>query len=124
MARAESLAAKRRACAATARLHSRPRPRQPKTKPTLVTAPRSMLVQVLPNKLIGLASGSWSHPWVCGVERELLTMRLADYVRTLERRYVKKFPGHEATIQQATQLSAHHLPARFSGRRPTNGSGR
>jgi hypothetical protein len=32
-------------------------------------------------------------------------VRLAGYVVNLERKYVEKFPGHEATIQQATQRS-------------------
>jgi hypothetical protein len=34
-------------------------------------------------------------------------MRLADYVATLERKYVEKFPGHEATIRQAARLSSN-----------------
>jgi hypothetical protein len=44
----------------------------------------------------------------CATVEELVTMRLADYVATLERRYVQKFPGHEATIRKAVQQSANH----------------
>ena len=43
----------------------------------------------------------------CATAQELITMRLADYVGTLEHKYVKKFPDHEATIRQATRLSAN-----------------
>jgi hypothetical protein len=46
--------------------------------------------------------------YYCATAEELVTIHLADYVATLERRYVEKFPGHEATIQQATRLSANH----------------
>jgi hypothetical protein len=35
-------------------------------------------------------------------------LRLAAYVVTLERKYVTKFPGHEATIRQASRMSANH----------------
>jgi len=44
----------------------------------------------------------------CATAEELVTMRLADYVETLERRYAKKFPGHEATIRTAVQQSANY----------------
>jgi hypothetical protein len=37
----------------------------------------------------------------CASAEELVSMRLADYVETLERKYVKKFPGHEAAIRKA-----------------------
>jgi hypothetical protein len=44
----------------------------------------------------------------CVTAEELVTMRLADYVETLQRRYVVKFPGHEATIQRAVRRWANH----------------
>ena len=44
----------------------------------------------------------------CATAEELITMRLADYVATLERRYVEKFPGHEATVRQAVRRSTNH----------------
>lgn len=44
----------------------------------------------------------------CATAEELVAMRLAGYVVNLERKYVEKFPGHEATIQQATRRSANH----------------
>lgn len=44
----------------------------------------------------------------CATADELVTMRLADYVETLEHRYAKKFPGHEATIRNAVRQSADH----------------
>jgi len=37
----------------------------------------------------------------CATADELVAIRLADYVVNLERKYVERFPGHEATIQQA-----------------------
>ena len=43
----------------------------------------------------------------CATAEELVTMRLADYVATLERKYVEKFPGHEATIRQAARLASN-----------------
>jgi hypothetical protein len=46
--------------------------------------------------------------YYCATAEELVTMRLADYVDTLERRYVKMFPGHEAAIRKAVQRSANH----------------
>jgi hypothetical protein len=50
------------------------------------------------------------HPvrYHCATADELVTMRLASYVATLERRYVKMFPGHEAAIRKAVQRSASH----------------
>lgn len=44
----------------------------------------------------------------CATAEELVTLRLADYVATLEHRYVNKFPGNEATIQEAGRRSANH----------------
>ena len=44
----------------------------------------------------------------CATAEELVTMRLADYVATLERRYAQKFPGHEATIRKAVQRWTNH----------------
>jgi hypothetical protein len=44
----------------------------------------------------------------CANAAELVAMRMADYVATLERRYAEKFPGHEAAIEQATRRSANH----------------
>jgi hypothetical protein len=44
----------------------------------------------------------------CATAEELVTMRLADYVATLEHRYDKKFPGYEATIREAARRSANH----------------
>ena len=44
----------------------------------------------------------------CATAEELVTMRLADYVRSLERRYVDKFPGHDATIRKAVRRWANH----------------
>jgi hypothetical protein len=49
-------------------------------------------------------------------------MRLADYVTTLERRYVELFPGFETTIRKAVRQSANAMAARYSGRKPSNGS--
>ena len=43
----------------------------------------------------------------CASADELVTMRLADYVESLERRYVEKFPGYEATIRKAVRRSAN-----------------
>jgi hypothetical protein len=37
----------------------------------------------------------------CASAEELVSMRLADYVETLERKYLEKFPGHEAAIRKA-----------------------
>ena len=50
------------------------------------------------------------HPvrYPCATVEELVTMRLADYVATLERRYVTMFPGYEATIRKAVRRSANH----------------
>jgi hypothetical protein len=39
---------------------------------------------------------------------DLVTARMANYVATLERRYVDKFPGHEASIRHAVRRSANH----------------
>lgn len=44
----------------------------------------------------------------CATVEELITMRLAGYVATLEHRYSEKFPGHEATIRAAVRRSANH----------------
>jgi hypothetical protein len=44
----------------------------------------------------------------CATAEELVTMRLADYIETLERRYVTKFPGYEATIRTAVRRSVNH----------------
>ncbi|TMQ09083.1 MAG: hypothetical protein E6J90_38775 [Deltaproteobacteria bacterium] len=44
----------------------------------------------------------------CATAEELVAMRMADYVASLERRYAKKFPGHEATIRQAVRVSVSH----------------
>lgn len=44
----------------------------------------------------------------CATAEELVTMRLADYVETLSRRYVHKFPGYEATIRKAVRRWANH----------------
>lgn len=44
----------------------------------------------------------------CATPDELVTMRLADYVSTLERRYVEMFPGHESTIRKAVRQSVNH----------------
>ena len=44
----------------------------------------------------------------CATAEALVAMRLADYVGTLERRYVKKFPEYEATIRKAVRRSAYH----------------
>ena len=44
----------------------------------------------------------------CATAEELVTMRLADYVATLERRYAEKFPGYEATIRKAVRRSTNH----------------
>jgi hypothetical protein len=44
----------------------------------------------------------------CATAEELVTMRLADYVATLERRYIKMFPGSEAAIREAIRRSAAH----------------
>ena len=44
----------------------------------------------------------------CTTVEELVTMRLADYVETLERRYVNKFPGDAAMIRKAVRRSANH----------------
>ena len=53
----------------------------------------------------------------CATAEELVTMRLADYVVTLERRYVEKFPGHEAAIQKAVRQSANHHGRELFGAR-------
>lgn len=42
----------------------------------------------------------------CATAKELVTMRMANYVATLERRYIDMFPEHEATIRSAVQRSA------------------
>jgi len=44
----------------------------------------------------------------CATVEELVTMRLADYVETLEGRYVKKFPGYKAAIRKAVRRWANH----------------
>ena len=44
----------------------------------------------------------------CATAEELVTMRLADYVSTLQRRYIKMFPGHEAQIREAVRRAANH----------------
>jgi hypothetical protein len=44
----------------------------------------------------------------CATPEELVTMRLADYVANLERRYAKMFPQHEATIRKAVRRSVDH----------------
>lgn len=44
----------------------------------------------------------------CATAEELVTLRLADYVAKLERRYAKMFPGHEATIREAVRRSVNH----------------
>ena len=44
----------------------------------------------------------------CSSAEELVTMRMADYVTTLELRYVKLFPGHAATIRKAIRRSTDH----------------
>jgi hypothetical protein len=44
----------------------------------------------------------------CATAEELVTMRLADYVETLERRYVTKFPRDKAKIRRAVRRSANH----------------
>lgn len=41
----------------------------------------------------------------CASVEDLVIMRLADYVATLERRYVEKFPGCDAMIRTAIQRS-------------------
>jgi hypothetical protein len=43
----------------------------------------------------------------CASADELVAMRLADYVSTLEHRYAEKFPGSEATILKAVRQSAN-----------------
>jgi hypothetical protein len=43
----------------------------------------------------------------CATAEELVTVRLANYFVNLERRYVEKFPGHEATIREAMRRSAN-----------------
>jgi hypothetical protein len=53
----------------------------------------------------------------CATEEELVTMRLADYVESLERRYLEKFPGHEASIRKAVRRGANcHGGAVFGDR--------
>jgi len=44
----------------------------------------------------------------CATAEELVTMRLADYVAILERRYIKMFPGSVATIRNAVRRSVNH----------------
>jgi hypothetical protein len=44
----------------------------------------------------------------CATVEELVTMRMADYVANLERRYVQMFPGHEAMIRKAVRQSTNH----------------
>ena len=42
-------------------------------------------------------------------------MRLADYVAALEHRYIKKFPGYEATIREAVRRAANHHGRKLCG---------
>jgi len=44
----------------------------------------------------------------CASAEELVTMRMADYVSILERRYGELFPGHEASIRKAIRRSVDH----------------
>lgn len=53
----------------------------------------------------------------CATAEELVTMRLADYVGTLEERYIKKFPGYEATIKKAVRRGANHHGSEVFGDR-------
>lgn len=53
----------------------------------------------------------------CATVDELVTMRMADYVANLERRYVQMFPGSEAAIRKAIQRSADHHGREIFGAR-------
>lgn len=44
----------------------------------------------------------------CATAEELVTLRLANYVATLERRYITMFPEYEATIRKAVRRSVSH----------------
>lgn len=56
----------------------------------------------------------------CATPEELVTMRLADYVANLERRYAKMFPGHAAAIRKAVQRSVDHHGREVFGAHPDN----
>ena len=60
----------------------------------------------------------------CATAQELVTMHLADYVATLERRYVEKFPGHKRGSGRRRDCLRTAMAARCSGPRLTNGSSR
>lgn len=51
----------------------------------------------------------------CSTAEELVTMHLASYVATLEHRYVKMFPRHEATIRKAVRRSANRHGRKLFG---------
>jgi hypothetical protein len=51
----------------------------------------------------------------CASAEELVTMRMADYVATLERRYVTLFPGHEAAVRKAIRRSVNHHASELFG---------
>jgi hypothetical protein len=53
----------------------------------------------------------------CATADEMITMRLADYVGTLEDKYIEKFPGYGAAIRKAVRRwTDHHGRAVFGER--------